>query len=80
MRVDQQLDLLEQLRFAAELIAIPRRSDGSLSPYYDNPSFAPADGAIYHSVIRHFRPRRIVEIGAGNSTRFAAHAIALNAR
>ena len=79
MRVDGQLDLLEHLRFGQELSLIPRKWRPTASPYYDNQSFAPADAAIYHSLIRHFRPRRVIEIGAGESTRFAAHALALNA-
>jgi hypothetical protein len=79
MREREQLALLEQLRFGEELKAIRTTPDGSLSPYYDNAAFAPADAQIYHSLIRHFLPRRVVEIGAGESTRFAAHAVALNA-
>lgn len=79
MRDREQLALLEQFRFGEELKAIRRTPDGSLSPYYDNAAFAPADAQIYHSLIRHFRPHRVVEIGAGESTRFAAHALALNA-
>jgi hypothetical protein len=79
MRVEQQLDLLADLRFDQELSMIPSGGAPTRSPYYDNASFAPADAGIYHSLIRHFRPRRIIEIGAGESTRFAAHALALNA-
>jgi predicted O-methyltransferase YrrM len=78
MHVQQQLDLLANLRFDKELSRIPSDRPSPRSPYYDNASFAPADAAIYHSLIRHFRPRRIIEIGAGESTRFAAHALALN--
>jgi len=80
LRVDEQLALLERLRYGDELRTIQRRSDGRLSPYYDNPAFAPVDGEIYHSLLRHFRPRRVVEVGSGQSTRFAARALALNAR
>lgn len=79
MRDREQLALLEQLRFGEELTTIRRTADEPLVPYYDNAAFAPADAQIYHSLIRHFRPRRVIEIGAGESTRFAAHALALNA-
>lgn len=79
LRVEEQLALLERLRYGNELDAIPRRSDSPTAAYYDNPSFAPADSQIYHSLLRHFRPRRVVEVGGGQSTRFAAQALALNA-
>ena len=36
------------------------------------------DPAVYHGLIRHFQPRRIVEVGGGFSTVVAANAAALN--
>jgi hypothetical protein len=33
------------------------------------------DGNVYYSLIRHLKPRRIVEVGSGNSTLLASHAI-----
>jgi hypothetical protein len=79
LRVGEQLNLLSELRYAEELRAIPSRSNGSLSPYYDNPAFAPADSGVYHCLLRHFKPRRVIEVGSGQSTRFAANALAINA-
>jgi hypothetical protein len=38
------------------------------------------DGQILYAMIRHFRPRRIVEIGSGNSTYLSAQAIARNCK
>lgn len=37
--------------------------------------FPRLDGAAAYSFVRHFRPRRIIEIGSGHSTRFIAKAI-----
>jgi predicted O-methyltransferase YrrM len=34
----------------------------------DNNMFAPADAALYHALLRHAPPRRVVEIGSGYST------------
>jgi hypothetical protein len=79
LREGEQLRLLGELRFAGELEAIAQEPDGSLAPYYDNPAFAPADAGVYHSLLRHLRPARVIEVGSGQSTRFAAHALALNA-
>ena len=33
-----------------------------------NPVFNPVDATIYYSMIREFRPKRIIEIGSGYST------------
>lgn len=38
------------------------------------------DSAILHSMIRHYKPRKIVEIGSGASTQVAARACELNRR
>ncbi|MDA0241731.1 MAG: class I SAM-dependent methyltransferase [Proteobacteria bacterium] len=37
--------------------------------------FPRLDGAAAYSFVRHFRPRRIIEIGSGHSTRFIAKGI-----
>jgi len=43
-----------------------------------NGSFMAVDAHVYYAFIRHFRPRRIVEVGAGNSTLVAATACERN--
>jgi hypothetical protein len=79
LRVGEQLDLLSEFRYTEELRAIPSQSGESLSPYFNNPSFAPADSGVYHCLLRHFKPRLVIEVGSGQSTRFATNALALNA-
>jgi hypothetical protein len=44
----------------------------------DNTMFGPLDAGIYYGMIRQFRPRRIVEIGAGMSTLAAVRATGRN--
>ena len=44
-------------------------------PYWDNPYFGPMDARLLMAVTRHFRPKRILEIGSGNSTKFFRRAI-----
>lgn len=46
--------------------------------YIDNPSFSYGYAAILHSIIREFKPDRIIEIGSGNSSKIIAKAISLN--
>jgi hypothetical protein len=48
---------------------------GSTEPFYlINGTFMAVDAHVYYAFIRHFRPRRIVEIGSGFSTMVAAAA------
>jgi hypothetical protein len=42
---------------------------------FSNEYFSSPDAEILYSVIQEFRPRRIIEVGSGNSTRIARQAI-----
>ena len=46
--------------------------------YWNNSSFSYMDAMSYYCIIRHFKPKRILEIGAGNSTLVANHALEAN--
>lgn len=73
-----QLELLAKFRFESELLNFPlQRSDGHSFAYY-NGSFEAGDAEFLYSAIRHFKPRRIVEIGSGHSTLLARLAIEAN--
>jgi hypothetical protein len=72
-----QLALLAEFDFADELKALPERETPGRY-HYHNGSYEWGDGEFLYDMIRRFRPRRIVEVGAGNSTRMAAEAIAAN--
>jgi len=39
---------------------------------------SPVDAVIYHSMIRHYKPNKIIEIGSGESTKIAASACLKN--
>lgn len=43
-----------------------------------NTFFTGADACVYYALIRHLKPRRIVEVGSGYSTRIASLAVARN--
>ncbi|RMD60651.1 MAG: class I SAM-dependent methyltransferase, partial [Alphaproteobacteria bacterium] len=45
-------------------------------PRWDQGWFPRLDAAAAYAIVRHLRPRRIVEIGSGHSTRFFARAVA----
>lgn len=74
---DAQLALLSRFRFRDELEALPvEPAAGRFG--YANGMFSYGDAEIYYNFIRLTKPRRIVEIGCGNSTLLALEAIARN--
>lgn len=46
--------------------------------YYKNNNFSSFDAEIFYSMVRFFKPRKIMEIGSGSSTLLAAKAIVNN--
>jgi len=46
--------------------------------YIENDAFVGIDPHAYHVMIRHFKPRTIIEVGAGNSTLLGSQASRLN--
>ena len=46
--------------------------------YFENTYFSHSDAAAYYSIIRHFEPEKIVEIGSGYSTKIAKYAVNAN--
>lgn len=75
-----QLALLAGFRLREELLAIPRKKASATTYGYDNEYFGAGDAEYLYCLIRHFRPRRILEIGSGESTLMAQLAIAANRR
>jgi predicted O-methyltransferase YrrM len=68
LREEAQLALLEAL--AAHYADIPFGDQpGPRTRYgYRNPSYAEADGTLLYAMIRHLRPRRVIEVGSGYSS------------
>jgi hypothetical protein len=78
LRLEQQLQLLDQFRYCDELRRFPLHNKTGSGFRYFNGMFGPGDAEILYSVIRHFRPRRMIEIGSGHSTLLAKAALDLN--
>ncbi|MGH9717196.1 MAG: class I SAM-dependent methyltransferase [Candidatus Acidiferrales bacterium] len=83
VNVKKQLTLLATLarRFRKEYEAFPARKPPGSPPhtyYSSNGFFDDIDGYVLYSIVRHFRPRRVIEIGSGNTTYLFAQAIARN--
>jgi len=64
----EQLDLVERLgAFYAEMPFAAGRTPG-LRYFFDNPNFSYADAIVLYAMVRHLRPRRIIEVGSGYSS------------
>jgi hypothetical protein len=74
--LDAQTELLKQFTFSAELRSLEGRICGDRKFSYQNGFFEAGDAEALYCMIRHFKPRRIVEIGCGQSTIVAHFAIA----
>ena len=69
-----QLDLLRDLGscYRGELVELSQQFD------FANGFFGDFDAAVYYALIRHLKPRRVVEVGGGYSTVVAERALAKN--
>jgi hypothetical protein len=80
-----EFDIPDQVRHIADLAM---RFGGELAEVHDqgaergfdfnNPWFAGLDAALYYFNVRNLRPKTIIEIGCGYSTRIAARAVDRN--
>jgi len=72
--VEEQISILNEFNYNDELLMLENNS----SFKFDNTSFKSGDAEYYYSIIRKFKPRKIIEIGSGNSTLIALEAIKKN--
>lgn len=69
LRHDAQVKLLHELGPLLTDFPFPDKQqiDG-FRFYMDNPFFAASDPIVLHAMLRHFKPRRVVEVGSGFSS------------
>jgi hypothetical protein len=78
--VKNQVDLLSKFHYNEELEEIPLDRTRDFQPYYNNVNFQCGDAEILYNMIRHYKPSKLIEIGSGDSTKFARAAIEQNKR
>lgn len=76
--VSGQLQMLKLMVFSDELDNIPRANQGQPVFYFNNGAFESGDAEYWYQLIRVRKPKRIFEIGSGNSTLMAVKAINRN--
>ena len=74
-----QLQTLATFCWQDELSSLPLTPANPHDFHYHNGSFGFGDAEFLYNMIRTFKPRRIIEIGSGNSTLMAVKAVAANA-
>jgi len=80
MNPQEQLRLLKEVfpKYASETL-FPKTQTGNPQEFYlDNGSFGTVDAEVLHMMIRHFKPKHVIEIGSGYSTLISANACLLN--
>ena len=76
--INEQLILLSTFNYNEELIKFPLSKSINIEFNYDNTSYESGDAEYLYNVIRHFKPKRIIEIGSGHSTLMAKNATTKN--
>lgn len=64
----EQLRILNEFTYENELSRFPTDITERREFYYNNNSFGPGDAEYLYCMIRRFKPRRVLEVGSGNST------------
>ena len=76
--ISGQMELLEKFIYSEELADIPQKKPKTLKFYLNNDAFESGDAEYWYQIIRTIKPKRIFEVGSGNSTLMAINAISKN--
>lgn len=77
--IEEQLRLLNEFKYQSELLNFSDLPTNNIKEfYYRNNSFEIGDACYWYSIIRLKKPKKIIEIGSGHSTRMAQAAINKN--
>jgi len=76
--VKNQLSILSKFKYNKEFANIPNDYTYETSFHFDNGAFGPGDAEYWYSIIRLKKPKTIIEIGSGHSTKIARLSINQN--
>jgi predicted O-methyltransferase YrrM len=68
LNADAQLSLMAQLAAMWSPTLFPKAAAAGQRYYFPNPSFGASDAFFLHAMIRHFKPKRLIEVGSGFSS------------
>lgn len=81
LNIEENITFLETvcLPFQQEYFSIPKEKTNNSSQYYlNNGSFGYVSGQVHYSIIRYFKPKKIIEVGSGYSTLISLEALKKN--
>lgn len=78
LNTNEQLSILDTFDFNSEIIEIPDDYVDNLTFHFKNGSFESGDADYWYNLIRIKKPKTIIEIGSGHSTKMAQLAIRKN--
>ena len=78
LNIQEQLEILKKLNYSNELNNIPIEKTDDLNFYFNNGAFESGDAEYWYQLIRLKKPKKIIEVGSGNSTLMAINAIQKN--
>lgn len=73
-----QISLLKQFAYSQELVHLSNTFKDIRTYNFNEGPFRSGDAEILYSIIRHFKPKRIVEVGGGHSSKIIQHALSAN--
>lgn len=68
LRTEEQIKLVQQFTKYYAVLPFKSEKQENLRYQFENGSYSYTDGIILYSMIRHFEPKRIIEIGSGYSS------------
>ncbi|NMG05958.1 class I SAM-dependent methyltransferase [Brasilonema sp. UFV-L1] len=68
LREEEQLQMLDLLAFYYEELPFPEQPSTSNRYYYQNQFFCYSDAIILYAMLRHFKPKKVIEVGSGFSS------------
>lgn len=68
LNLEKQESFLTDLAKYAELIPFQSETKGPFRYYFDNKTYAHADGLVLFSMLMHYKPKRVIEVGSGFSS------------
>lgn len=68
LREEEQLALLREFTAFYRELPFPKQSAPGFRYHFENPAFSYSDAILLHCMLRHLRPRRMIEVGSGYSS------------
>lgn len=68
LKFSKQHELLEQFHKYASECPFPRHKSDGFRYYYENTPYSYGDGITLYNMIRHYQPKKVIEVGSGFSS------------